>query len=125
MHALAKRALFTCKQVDLLLRDDLSLCVAVNVSSHGLRFDVQTPLWRSEFVISKANHLATLAVFTLSGQVFTVPLGVPPATPQLLATQTPALDPRVNPAGTLVAYVHDGALRFEAAQHRIDDLPFD
>src|SRR5260370_799949 len=64
MHALARRALFTCKQVDLLLRDDLSLSVAVNVSCHGLRFDVQTPLWRSEFVISKANDLAPLAVFT-------------------------------------------------------------
>ena len=64
IHALARRALFTCKQVDLLLRDDLSLSVAVNVSCHGLRFDVQTPLWRSEFVISKANDLATLAVFT-------------------------------------------------------------
>ena len=64
MHALARRTLFTCKQVDLLLRDDLSLSVAVNVSCHGLRFDVQTPLWRSEFVISKANDLATLAVFT-------------------------------------------------------------
>jgi hypothetical protein len=64
LHALARRALFACKQVDLLLRDDLSLSVAVNVSCHGLRFDVQTPLWRSEFVISKANDLATLAVFT-------------------------------------------------------------
>jgi hypothetical protein len=64
LHALTKRALFTCKQVDLLLRDDMSLSVAVNVSCHGLRFDVQTPLWRSEFVISKANDLATLAVFT-------------------------------------------------------------
>src|SRR5207302_2559318 len=64
MHALARRTLFTCKQVDLLLRDDLSLSVAVNVSCHGLGFRVQTPLWRSEFVISKANDLATLAVFT-------------------------------------------------------------
>jgi len=64
MHTLAKRALFACKKVDLLLRDDLSLSVALNVSCHGLRFDVQTPLWRSEFVISKANDLATLAVFT-------------------------------------------------------------
>jgi len=64
LHALTKRALFTCKQVDLLLRDDMSLSVAVNVSCHGLRFDVQTPLWRSEFVISKGNNLATLAVFT-------------------------------------------------------------
>jgi len=64
LHALTKRALFTCKQVDLLLRDDLSLSVAVNVSCHGFGFHVQTPLWRSEFVISKANDLATLAVFT-------------------------------------------------------------
>ena len=43
LHALTKRALFTCKQVDLLLRDDMSLSVAVNVSCYGLRFDVQTP----------------------------------------------------------------------------------
>jgi hypothetical protein len=64
MHTLAKRALFTCKQVDLLLRDDLSLSVALNASCHGLRFDVQTPLWHSQFVISKANDLATLGVFT-------------------------------------------------------------
>ncbi len=64
LHALTKRALFTCKQVDLLLRDDMSLSVAVKVSSHGFGFHVQTPLWRSEFVISKANDLATLAVFT-------------------------------------------------------------
>src|SRR6266566_2306539 len=53
-----------CEQIGLLLRDELSVSVALNVSSHGLRFDVQTPLWRSEFVISKANDLATLAVFT-------------------------------------------------------------
>src|SRR5215471_4382415 len=64
MHALAKRAVFAHDQVDLLLRDDLSLSVALNVSGHGLRFDVQTPLWRSQFVVSKANDLATLAVFT-------------------------------------------------------------
>src|SRR5207253_3016415 len=63
MHALAKRALFACQQVDLLLRDDLSLSVALNVSSHGLRLEVQTPLWHSQFVISKGNDLATLAVF--------------------------------------------------------------
>jgi len=63
MHALAKRALFACQQVDLLLRDDRSLSVALNVSSHGLRLEVQTPLWHSQFVISKGNDLATLAVF--------------------------------------------------------------
>jgi hypothetical protein len=77
LHALTKRALFTCKQVDLLLRDDMSLSVAVNVSCHGLRFDVQSPLWRSEFVISKANDLATLAVFTRRAinQEKTIPIG--------------------------------------------------
>src|SRR6201988_2633602 len=64
LHALTKRALFTCKQVDLLLRDDMSLSVAVNVSCHGFGFDGQSPLWRSECVISKGNDLATLAVFT-------------------------------------------------------------
>jgi hypothetical protein len=63
-HALVKRALFGIEQVDLLLRDELSLSVSLNVSGHGLRFDVQTPLWRSQFAVSKANDLATLAVFT-------------------------------------------------------------
>ncbi len=64
IHALAKRALFAFEQIDVLLRDDLSLSVALNVSGHGLRFDVQTPLWRSQFAVSKANDLATVAVFT-------------------------------------------------------------
>jgi dipeptidyl-peptidase-4 len=61
-------------------------------------------------VAFSVDRAATIAIFALSGQVYSVPLGVPPATPQLLPTQTAALDPRVNPAGTLVAYVHDGAL---------------
>jgi hypothetical protein len=64
MHALAKRALFAHNQFDLLLRDDLSLSVGLNVSGHGVRFDVQTPLWRSQFAVSKANDVATLGVFT-------------------------------------------------------------
>jgi hypothetical protein len=63
-HALAKRALFASEQVDLLLRDDLSLSVGLNVSARGVRFEAHTPLWHSQFVISKANDLATLAVFT-------------------------------------------------------------
>jgi len=52
-----------------------------------------------------------VAVFALSGQVYSVRLGGPSAEPRLLPTQTPALDPRIDPAGSLVAYVHDGALR--------------
>jgi tetratricopeptide (TPR) repeat protein len=63
-HALAKRALFAFEQVDLLLRDDLSLSIGLNVSGHGVRFEAHTPLWHSQFAISKANDLATLAVFT-------------------------------------------------------------
>ena len=62
--ALVRRALFGCEQIDLLLRDDLSLTVALQVSDHGLRLEVQTPLWRSEFGVTKGNELATLAVFT-------------------------------------------------------------
>jgi dipeptidyl-peptidase-4 len=54
---------------------------------------------------------ATIAVFALSGQVFNVPLGAPAATARLVATKTPALDPRVDPTGTMVAYVHEGTLR--------------
>src|SRR3989440_640183 len=64
MHSLARRALFSCEQIGLLLRDELSVSVTLSASRHGLRFTVQAPLWRSEFVISKANDLATLAVFT-------------------------------------------------------------
>jgi len=64
MHALAKRALFAHEQVDLLLRDELSLSVGLNVSGHGVRFDVQAPLWHSQFCVNRANDLATLAVFT-------------------------------------------------------------
>jgi dipeptidyl-peptidase-4 len=54
---------------------------------------------------------ATLAVFALSGQVYTVSLGAGDAAPRLVPVQTPALDPRPNPAGTAVAYVHEGGLR--------------
>ena len=64
MHTLARRALFSSEQMDLLLRDELSVSVTLSASRHGLRFEVQVPLWRSEFVVNKANDLATLAVFT-------------------------------------------------------------
>src|SRR5207237_6490548 len=54
MHSLARRALFSCEQIGLLLRDELSVSVAVNVSCHGSGFNVPAPLWRSEFVMRKA-----------------------------------------------------------------------
>src|SRR5580658_10098667 len=55
------------------------------------------------------DKAGTLAVFALSGQVYAVPLGEP-AQPRLVPAKTPALDPRPDPTGTRVAYVHDGAL---------------
>jgi len=42
----------------------LSLTVALNASGQGMRFDVQTPVWHSQFGVAKGNELATLAVFT-------------------------------------------------------------
>jgi dipeptidyl-peptidase-4 len=57
------------------------------------------------------NAGATLAVFALSGQVYTVPLGGDAAGVRPVPVKTPALDPRLDPAGAKVAYVHDGALR--------------
>ena len=78
-------------------------------------------------IVSYATDKAhTLAVFALSGQVYAARLGTAGrdsagsgdraegergGTPQLIATRTPALDPRPDPAGTKIAYVHDGALR--------------
>jgi dipeptidyl-peptidase 4 len=63
----------------------------------------------------------TIAIFPLSGQVYAVQLGTTsepratsepaPSEPHLLPTRTPALDPRLNPPGTRVAYVHNGTLR--------------
>ena len=62
-------------------------------------------------VVSYATDSAhSLAVFALSGQVYAVSLTDPSATPRLIATSVPALDPRPDPAGRKVAYVHDGAL---------------
>ena len=59
---------------------------------------------------------AKLAVFALSGQVYAVPLGsttttATAATPRLDPGQGPGARPQARPAGTRVAYVHDGALR--------------
>ena len=61
----------------------------------------------------------TVAAFALSGRVYTVPLtgdgagGGPAGAAQAreVATRTPALDPRLDPAGRRLAYVCDGALR--------------
>jgi dipeptidyl-peptidase-4 len=53
----------------------------------------------------------TLVVFPLSGEVWALRLGNEDQQPQRLATRTPALDPRPDPTGSKVAYVHAGTLR--------------
>jgi hypothetical protein len=105
MHSLARRALFTCEQIDLLLRDELSMSVTLAASRHGLRFGVQTPLWRSEFVLSKANDLATLAVFTrrVINQEKTIPIKFGGEVNQLSLR-------RRNDGQVLAEFQHDGAM---------------
>jgi dipeptidyl-peptidase 4 len=61
------------------------------------------------------DQAVTVAAFALSGHVYSVPLtGGGLAGDRLareVATRTPALDPRPDPAGRRLAYVCDGALR--------------
>lgn len=105
MHSLARRALFTCEQIDLLLRDELSMSVTLAASRQGLRFGVQTPLWRSELVIGKANELATLAVFTrrVINQEKTIPIKFGGDVNQLSLR-------RRNDGQVLAEFQHDGAM---------------
>ena len=56
------------------------------------------------------DKAGTLAVFALSGQVYAAPLDDRGQPPRLVPAKTPALDPRPDPTGTWVAYVHDDAL---------------
>src|SRR5215468_5461543 len=65
---------------------------------------------------------ATLTVFALSGQVYAAPLGDKTAPVRLVPARTPALDPRPDPAGRKVAYVHDGALRVIDLQTAADQV---
>ncbi|HJZ01704.1 MAG TPA: S9 family peptidase, partial [Streptosporangiaceae bacterium] len=61
------------------------------------------------------DRAVTVAVFALSGHVYAVPLTSANTGQQSpayqVATRTPALDPRPDPAGRRLAYVCDGALR--------------
>ena len=55
------------------------------------------------------------AVFSLAGRVFAVDLATAgPAAPRELSLQSPALDPRPDPAGQRVAYVRGGGVRVAA-----------
>jgi dipeptidyl-peptidase 4 len=63
----------------------------------------------------------TVAAFALSGQVYTAGLTAGGAPPRAVAARTPALDPRPDPAGRMVAYVCDGALRVAALDGNAGD----
>ena len=73
------------------------------------------------------DQAVTVAAFALSGHVYAVPLtgastGQQSTDPLAypVATRTPALDPRPDPAGRRLAYVCDGALRVTGLR---GDLP--
>jgi dipeptidyl-peptidase-4 len=57
------------------------------------------------------DRSVSMAVFALSGRVYAVSLTEAGAAVREVATRTPALDPRPDPAGRQVAYVCEGALR--------------
>jgi dipeptidyl-peptidase-4 len=71
------------------------------------------------------DQAVTVAVFALSGHVYAVPLTgastgqQSPAYP--VATRTPALDPRPDPAGRRLGYVCDGALRVTGLAENLPD----
>src|SRR5580704_10076866 len=69
-----------------------------------------------------ADQAVTVAAFALSGHVYAVSLigGDPDPLAFPVATRTPALDPRPDPAGHRLAYVCDGALRVTGLR---GDLP--
>jgi dipeptidyl-peptidase-4 len=63
-------------------------------------------------IVSYATDSAVnVIVFALAGQVFVTDASGPARS---VPTRTPALDPRPDPSGTRVAYVHDGTLRATA-----------
>jgi len=70
------------------------------------------------------DRAVTVAAFALSGHVYAVPLTGASNGQQSaawpVATRTPALDPRPDPAGRRLAYVCDGALRVTGLR---GDLP--
>jgi dipeptidyl-peptidase 4 len=57
------------------------------------------------------DQAVTLAVFALSGRVYAAPLAAGGGSPRPVATRTPALDPRPDPAGRRLAYICGSALR--------------
>ncbi|MFY9930519.1 MAG: prolyl oligopeptidase family serine peptidase [Streptosporangiaceae bacterium] len=64
----------------------------------------------------------TMATFAWGGQVWTVSLTKPDATPHTVSTHGQALDPRPDPAGRRLAYVSAGALRVTSLDGPDEDL---
>jgi dipeptidyl-peptidase 4 len=54
---------------------------------------------------------AAIACFALAGQVYVADLTLAGSGPRLIGTRSPAIDPRLDPAGLRISYVCDGALR--------------
>jgi dipeptidyl-peptidase 4 len=67
------------------------------------------------------DQAVTVAAFALSGRVYAVPLAGAAAPAREVATRTPALDPRPDPAGRRLAYVSEGALRVTGLAERAED----
>jgi dipeptidyl-peptidase 4 len=67
------------------------------------------------------DEAVTVAAFALSGRVYTVSLTGAGAPVREVATRTPALDPRPDPAGRRLAYVCAGALRVTSLTRRAED----
>ena len=63
----------------------------------------------------------TTAVFPWAGQVYTVDLTRQDATPHVVAVPGPALDPRPDPTGKRLAYVHAGGLRVASLADPAED----
>jgi dipeptidyl-peptidase-4 len=74
-------------------------------------------------IVAYATDAAhTLAVFTLSGQVYTAGLGERRSEPRLVATRTPVLDARPDPTGKRIGYVHEGSFRVKDREGGDDTL---
>ncbi|MGH3287907.1 MAG: DPP IV N-terminal domain-containing protein [Streptosporangiaceae bacterium] len=67
------------------------------------------------------DQAVTVAAFALSGHVYAVPLTGASTPAYQVATRTPALDPRPDPAGRRLAYVCDGALRVTGLRGEVPD----
>ncbi len=62
----------------------------------------------------------TMAAFAIAGQVYTTGLEPGGPGPKAAKALSPAIDPRPDPSGQRIAYVHDGAVRITDPQTGLD-----